>query len=138
MMQANVGRETKPERTIRTALRAARLTFKTNTRPVAALPCRADFAFGRERVCVFIDGCFWHGCPRHFAVPHTNAAWWDEKVRENAVRDRRQRRRLRQHGWSVLRVWEHDVDRIERVVGRIRRILTARRPTLRRRRKPAD
>jgi DNA mismatch endonuclease, patch repair protein len=70
------------------------------------LPGRPDFAWPKERVAVFVDGCFWHGCPRCYRAPRHNARFWKEKVEANRRRDVRVARQLRRQGWSVLRVWE--------------------------------
>jgi DNA mismatch endonuclease (patch repair protein) len=70
---------------------------------------RPDFVFSAQRVAVFIDGCFWHCCPKHATMPATNRAWWRSKLVANVQRDARHTRLLRRHGWSVLRIWEHDV-----------------------------
>jgi DNA mismatch endonuclease (patch repair protein) len=67
---------------------------------------RPDFVFHSERVAVFVDGCFWHGCPRHATKPATRAAWWKAKLARNAQRDRSVTRALRASGWTVLRIWE--------------------------------
>ena len=58
---------------------------------------------------MFVDGCYWHGCPRHFAVPKQNSAWWTEKIDDNRTRDVRRTAELRDRGWMVIRLWEHDV-----------------------------
>ncbi len=68
---------------------------------------RPDFVFAARRLAVFVDGCFWHGCPRHGTRPRGNAAFWRAKFRRNQERDRRDSRRLRRAGWKVLRLWEH-------------------------------
>lgn len=68
---------------------------------------RPDFVFRARRLAVFVDGCFWHGCPRHGTQPRGNAAFWRAKFRRNQARDRRDTRRLRREGWRVLRLWEH-------------------------------
>ncbi len=68
---------------------------------------RPDFVFAARRLAVFVDGCFWHGCPRHGTRPRGNAAFWRAKFRRNLERDRRDSRRLRRAGWKVLRLWEH-------------------------------
>ncbi len=67
---------------------------------------KPDFIFRRERVAVFVDGCFWHGCPRHATKPANNRAFWKSKLARNAARDREVTRTLRKAGWRVLRVWE--------------------------------
>ena len=70
---------------------------------------RPDFVFSVRRLVVFVDGCFWHGCPRHGTRPQANAAFWRGKFRRNQSRDRRDTRRLRRAGWRVLRLWEHEL-----------------------------
>ncbi len=70
---------------------------------------RPDFVFAARRLAVFVDGCFWHGCPRHGTRPQGNAAFWRAKFRRNQARDRRDTRRLRRAGWLVLRLWEHEL-----------------------------
>lgn len=70
---------------------------------------RPDFVFAIRRLAVFVDGCFWHGCPRHGTRPQGNAAFWREKFRRNRVRDRRDTLRLRRADWRVLRLWEHEL-----------------------------
>ena len=67
---------------------------------------RPDFVFRRERVAVFVDGCFWHGCPRHATLPVGNRKFWDAKLARNKARDREVSRALRRAGWTVLRIWE--------------------------------
>ena len=81
---------------------------------------RPDFYFPLERLAAFIDGCFWHGCPRCGHVPRTNSRFWAAKIERNRDRDRRTSRLLRRQGMQVVRVWEHDVGA---VVGRVREIL---------------
>ncbi|MFZ4484255.1 MAG: very short patch repair endonuclease [Chthoniobacterales bacterium] len=67
---------------------------------------KPDFVFRRERVAVFVDGCFWHGCPKHATKPATRAAWWAAKLQRNRERDREVTRTLRRGGWHVVRIWE--------------------------------
>jgi DNA mismatch endonuclease, patch repair protein len=64
--------------------------------------------FTRRRVVVFVDGCFWHGCPLHATEPKNNAEWWREKLAANMARDRRHDEELTSAGWTVLRIWEHE------------------------------
>ena len=73
----------------------------------AALPGKPDYVFSSEKVVIFLDGCFWHGCPRCYKQPRTNAAFWSEKIRSNRARDRKVCKQLRLVGWAVLRIWEH-------------------------------
>ena len=72
---------------------------------------RPDFVFPKLRVAVFVDGCFWHGCPRHGTRPKGNASFWKKKLERNKARDREQTRALKRAGWRVLRIWEHELAR---------------------------
>jgi len=99
----------------------------TGWRRGSRLPGRPDFVFARARVAVFVDGCFWHGCPRHATWPKTNAAFWREKILTNRRRDRAVNRLLKKSGWRVLRIWQHAlrvraepalVRRLRRALGR--------------------
>ena len=83
----------------------------TGWRRGSALPGRPDFVFPRLKLAVFVDGCFWHGCPLHGTQPKTNAAFWRDKIARNRARDRLVSRALRARGWCVLRVWEHQLQR---------------------------
>ncbi len=89
------------------------------------LPGRPDFAFPQVRVAVFIDGCFWHGCPRHFKRPQSSQEFWDAKISVNKARDRRVGRELRRLGWRVIRIWEHALSKraSAATVTRLRRAL---------------
>ena len=70
---------------------------------------RPDFAFPKQKLAVFVDGCFWHGCPKHCKIPVGNRAFWKRKFAANKDRDRRVNRELRRLGWQVVRIWEHDL-----------------------------
>jgi len=128
VMVANYGDNTLPELLIRRTLFRFGLRFRKNARPIESLRCVADIVFPKRRVCVFVDGCFWHGCPKHFKCPKTNSAWWSEKIEANRVRDRRQTKRLQRAGWTVIRVWEHDLiaKRISIVSNRVRNAVMSR------------
>jgi DNA mismatch endonuclease (patch repair protein) len=82
---------------------------------------RPDFVFRKERIAVFVDGCFWHCCPKHSNMPRNNRAFWKRKLDANAARDRAVTRHLRADGWRVLRIWEHDLRRPARIVTRLAR-----------------
>jgi DNA mismatch endonuclease (patch repair protein) len=84
------------------------------------LPGEPDFAFRRERLAVFVDGCFWHGCRLHLRMPKGNRRYWQGKIARNVDRDRETNRLLRRAGWGVLRVWEHSLRAPEKVAGRIK------------------
>ena len=86
---------------------------------------RPDFAFRRQRVVVFVDGCFWHGCPKHSNMPANNRVFWTKKLTGNQTRDRLVTRTLRKDGWRVVRVWEHDLKKPARVLARIRKALSS-------------
>jgi DNA mismatch endonuclease (patch repair protein) len=94
----------------------------------AAVFGKPDFVFPKERVAVFVDGCFWHGCPIHATWPKQNAEFWLTKISKNQARDRLVNRGLRKAGWRVLRIWEHDLTRKRalRTLGRIRRAVELR------------
>ncbi len=109
VMQANVGKDTAPENLLRSALHSSGLRFRKEVAPLKHLRIKADVTFPGRKICVFVDGCFWHGCPIHFKVPRTNTAWWQEKIQANVERDIRQTNLLQEHGWMVLRLWEHDL-----------------------------
>jgi DNA mismatch endonuclease (patch repair protein) len=80
---------------------------------------RPDFVFPKERVIVLVDGCFWHGCPTCFKAPKTNQHYWGPKIAANRLRDRTATRVLRQAGWKVVRIWEHDLSCASRALRRI-------------------
>lgn len=85
------------------------------------LPGTPDFAFSKVRVALFVDGCFWHGCPKCHREPQSNASYWSEKIARNKKRDRKVRRKLRGMGWSVISIWEHALADEEVIIARLRR-----------------
>jgi DNA mismatch endonuclease (patch repair protein) len=133
-MQHTPQRDTPPERALRSALHRLGLRFRVHVRPVPGLPRRADVIFPRARVAVFVDGCFWHGCPVHGTWPKANAEWWRAKIESNRARDADTDRRLTEAGWTVVRVWEHeDPDGAARqVAGLVKGVLPPRRESSRR------
>lgn len=108
VMQGNRRRDTRPELALRRALHARGYRYRVDRAPVASLRRRADMVFTRHRVAVFVDGCFWHGCPQHGTAPRTNTGYWSAKIARNVERDRDTDARLREAGWRVVRVWEHE------------------------------
>lgn len=119
-MQANRRRDTLPEIKVRQLLHAWGLRFRVDFLiKLKEVKARPDIVFTRARLAVFIDGCFWHGCPEHKGVPKTNTDYWLPKIKKNRERDERQTAALEKAGWIVLRFWEHDDP--ERAVMRIQR-----------------
>ena len=84
---------------------------------------KPDFVFRRSAVVVFVDGCFWHHCPIHGAIPSSNTAFWKEKLRKNVVRDKEVSRQLKAAGWGVVRIWQHELREPHRVAKRLMRHL---------------
>jgi DNA mismatch endonuclease (patch repair protein) len=121
---------TDPELRLRSALHTMGLRYRLHV-PLLKKPRRvADIVFPTEKVAVFVDGCFWHGCPEHATWPKHNAVFWREKIKANRARDTDTNLRLRELGWTVIRVWAHEKSteaarRIARVVLDIRREDTA-------------
>ncbi|GAA4912198.1 very short patch repair endonuclease [Streptomonospora salina] len=107
-MRSNKGRDTKPELALRRAVHAMGLRYRVAYRPVPSVRRTADLVFTRARLAVFLDGCFWHGCPEHHTRAKTNAEYWASKVEKNRDRDRQTDRLLEDAGWTVLRAWEHE------------------------------
>lgn len=131
-MRANRGRDTRPELEVRRLVHARGMRYRVDVAPVPGLRRRADLVFTRVKLAVFIDGCFWHGCPEHWKGPKTNSEYWSTKIETNRSRDADTGRRLKAHGWEVLRFWEHEdpvaaADRIERAVSARRTRLVVRR-----------
>ena len=107
-MQAIRSRDTTPERLIRRLVHARGLRYRVAARPLPDLRRTADMVFRPAKVAVFIDGCYWHGCPEHYVPPKTNPGYWSDKVARNMARDRDTDQRLVEAGWTVLRFWEHE------------------------------
>ncbi len=107
-MQAIRSRDTKPERQVRSLLHAQGLRYRVGAKPLPGLRRTADIVFRPVKVAVFIDGCYWHGCPEHYVPPKTNSGYWSDKVLRNVTRDRDTDEQLKAAGWTVLRFWEHD------------------------------
>lgn len=100
-------KDTKPETKLRKALWCDALRYRVKNK----LPGRPDIVFSRCKTVVFVDGCFWHMCPKHFSMPKKNRAFWKAKLKANADRDREIGKQLRKQGWRVMRFWEHEVVR---------------------------
>ncbi|MGU3292516.1 very short patch repair endonuclease [Williamsia sp. M5A3_1d] len=118
-------RDTEAEMLVRRELHARGIRFRVDVRPATDMRVRGDIVWRGLRLIVFIDGCFWHGCPLHATRPAANKEWWAKKLDGNIARDRRTDAALTERGWLVLRFWEHvdatDVaDDIESVLARRR------------------
>jgi DNA mismatch endonuclease, patch repair protein len=117
---------TQPERALRSELHRRGYRFRVDYPvPVEGRSPRPDIAFTRDKLAVFVDGCFWHGCPEHGSRPRENVHYWRPKIARNVERDREQDARLTDAGWIVLRVWAHEktevaADRIEELLTRQR------------------
>ena len=107
-MQSTPQRDTPAELRIRKLLHAMGLRYLVDAKPLEDSPRRADVVFRRARVAVFVDGCFWHGCPTHGTWPKANKQFWRAKILANIERDADTNGRLRDRGWLVIRVWEHE------------------------------
>jgi len=99
-------RDTKPEVSLRKLLfahgvRGYRVHYKLLGKP--------DIVFPKKKIAVFIDGCFWHKCPKCFVKPQTNKKFWQEKINSNVERDKNVNKQLKKAGWKIIRIWEHDV-----------------------------
>jgi DNA mismatch endonuclease (patch repair protein) len=113
------GQNTRPERRLRSALWLAGLRYRLHATAAGA---RADIVVPSRRVAVFVDGCFWHGCPVHYVRPRSQTDHWTSKLRENVERDRQQTLKLEALGWKVVRIWEHEIDEaLAEVVKRVQR-----------------
>lgn len=125
VMRANRRRDTRPELAVRRGVHAHGLRYRVDFPPLPTRPrLRADLVFTRKKIAVFIDGCFWHGCPEHLRPARTNANFWTAKITANRERDARVNAELQEAGWTVLRFWEHEPT--DAVVSKIIRYVTQR------------
>lgn len=110
---------------LRRALWGSGLRYRVNARIAGTRP---DVLFPRARLAVFVDGCFWHGCPKHYGLPKSNVAFWKAKLAKNVERDTRDLLRLETAGWEVLRVWQCEIkDDVQVIVRRITEAMMRRR-----------
>jgi DNA mismatch endonuclease (patch repair protein) len=107
-MSRTGARDTAPELALRQALHASGLRYRVQRQLLSGVRRRADVVFGPAKVAVFVDGCFWHGCPKHASWPKHNRDFWREKIEANRRRDHDTDARLAADGWLVVRVWEHE------------------------------
>ncbi|MFI6626164.1 very short patch repair endonuclease [Streptomyces sp. NPDC050528] len=107
-MSRQGSRDTAPEVAVRRLLHAEGLRYRVNV-PVPGIPRRTiDIVFPKAKIAIFMDGCFWHGCPEHATQPKSNAEWWRQKLDRNMTRDAETTEHLMAAGWEVLRFWEHE------------------------------
>lgn len=100
------GSDTKPEVRLRKALWDQGFRYTKNNKDI---PGKPDLAFRGRKLVIFIDGCFWHRCPKHYNKPTSNAEFWEKKIQSNTARDKKVNQLLKAQGWAVIRIWEHDV-----------------------------
>jgi len=127
-MKANRSKDTKPELALRAVLHRRGLRYRVNFRPIEARRNTADVVFTKARIAVFVDGCYWHGCPDHYWPSKSNADYWLPKIEANQARDRRFTAELLGAGWEVIRAWEHEdptmvADRIQDAFSTRRNVL---------------
>lgn len=121
-MQAIRGRDTSAELSVRRLIHAEGLRYRVDAAPLVGVRRRADIVFRRQKIAVFIDGCFWHGCPEHGRKSfNSNPDYWPSKIESNRARDMETTALLSEAGWTVMRFWEHEESvevarTIERVV----------------------
>jgi len=120
-MRGNRSKNTTPEMKLRSLLHRRGLRYRVDAPPISGTRRRADVVFPAERVAVFVDGCFWHGCSEHYRRSTKNTAFWEKKLTTNRSRDAQTNETLAAAGWTVILVWEHEdmseaADRIEAAV----------------------
>ncbi len=115
--------ETQAELCLRQALDELGLEYETDARPLPDFNRRADILFREARIAVFVDGCFWHGCPIHGTQAKANAEFWRKKIEANRRRDQDTNERLAENGWIVIRIWEHEppAKSAERIIAELNR-----------------
>jgi len=107
-MQSNHSRDTAPELAVRKLLHAAGFRYRVAARPIPSIRRTADLLFIRAKLAVFIDGCFWHGCPAHYVEPKSHVDYWRPKIAGNMARDLDTTQQLTDRGWVVVRFWAHE------------------------------
>ena len=119
------GRNTKPEIALRKSLWAVGFRHRIKSK----LPGKPDIVYPSLKTVIFVDGCFWHKCPEHYQKPKTRAEFWENKIRGNVERDRKNNILLKEQGWFVIRVWEHEIkESLADCVERLSEVLSCRKP----------
>jgi DNA mismatch endonuclease (patch repair protein) len=98
------GSKTKPELKLKPLMRTLGFAYQPK-----GIYGRPDFANRKQKIAIFVDGCFWHKCPNHYSRPKSNLSYWNPKIKRNVERDIGVNSRLRKEGWKVIRVWEHSI-----------------------------
>lgn len=125
-IMSKVQRNSKPEQVLRKALFRSGYRYSLKYR-FKELNFKPDIVMVSRKVCIFVDGCFWHKCPRCFKAPKSNKRYWNKKIKRNVERDKEQNKWLKKNGWKVIRVWEHQLNKsLEKVVQRFERLLNKR------------
>lgn len=134
VMRGNRSRDTRPELAVRSAVHRLGLRFRVSAQPVKHVRRSADLVFASARVAVFVDGCFWHGCPEHYVPSMSNQQYWANKISKNRARDADTDRRLVEDGWLPVRVWAHEDPQCvaEKIAQIVRQRSNAQRPRPRR------
>lgn len=127
-MESTGRRDTAAEKALRAILFRRGFRYRVDLAPLPGLRRRADLVFPRQKVAVYVDGCFWHGCPIHATWPKANAEFWRNKIEANRQRDEDTNRRLGEAGWVVLRIWEHE--NAEAAADRVATAVSAARPQI--------
>ena len=125
-MSAQLSRNTKIEIRLRSLLHARGLRYRVHQRPLSRHRRTADVVFTRAKVAVYVDGCFWHGCPLHGTWPKRNSDFWRDKIEANMRRDRETDASLTEAGWMPVHVWEHEDT--QQAAGRIAALVRSRVP----------
>lgn len=123
-MESQPQRDTVPEKRIRKIIHQMGLRYRIDYYPIPSIRRKADLAFIGPKVAVFVDGCFWHGCPEHGTWPKANKAFWRDKIETNRRRDIDTNRRLMENKWLPVRIWEHEDP--EKAARKIARVVRAR------------
>jgi DNA mismatch endonuclease (patch repair protein) len=111
-MKAAKPRDTAPEMALRSEIHRRGFRYRVDTKPLKELNRRADIVFRPTKVAVFVDGCFWHGCPIHGTMAKANTEFWQAKIQQNRERDKDTNQKLKEAGWKVIRIWEHENPKI--------------------------
>lgn len=125
-MQGNRSRDTSPELQVRRYLHGVGLRYRIHTRPIKDWNRRADIVFPKAKIALLVNGCFWHGCPKHYKEPKTNSSYWSQKIARNVERDAETLKRFKSEGWMVIVLWEHEdlLLKTEKAITQIRKRLS--------------